>query len=107
MDATLLDPMGWRTQPTFDAVAFFGVKYPHNDLDMEDWRSRDHFWDLLRFAHQFFLRYLPFPEMRRHDDLVSLANAFPFAKEGEVTPSTCRRAARRTSTWPGCGARSK
>ena len=66
------------------SIFFFGTKYPHNDLDMEDWRSRDHFWDLMRYAHEFFERYLPFNEMRSHDQLIHPATGFVFAKEGEI-----------------------
>ena len=46
------------------SVFFFGYRYPNSDLDMEDWRSRDHFWDLQRYAHEFFINYLPFHKMR-------------------------------------------
>ncbi len=65
-------------------VFFFGYAYPDSDLDMEDWRSRDHFWDLLRYAHEFFTRYLPFQEMRHDDGLTPDPNDFVFAKPGEV-----------------------
>ncbi len=65
-------------------VFFFGYGYPDSDLDMEDWRSRDHFWDLLRYAHEFFTRYLPFHEMRHADSLTPDPLDFVFAKPGEV-----------------------
>ena len=66
------------------SVYFFGYRYPNSDLDMEDWRSRDHFWDLQRHAHQFFTRYLPFHEMTAQDDLTPAPDDFVFAKPGEV-----------------------
>jgi hypothetical protein len=65
-------------------VFFFGYAYPDSDLDLEDWRSRDHFWDLLRYAHEFFTRYLPFHEMKHADALTPDPNDYVFAKEGEV-----------------------
>jgi hypothetical protein len=66
------------------SVYFFGYEYPDSDLDMEDWRSRDHFWDLLRYAHEFFTRYLPFHEMRHADALTPNPHDFVFAKPGEL-----------------------
>jgi hypothetical protein len=65
-------------------IFFFGYEYPDSDLDLEDWRSRDHFWDLLRYAHEFFTRYLPFHEMRHDDALTPNPNDYVFAKRGEV-----------------------
>ena len=65
-------------------VFFFGYAYPDSDLDLEDWRSRDHFWDLLRYAHEFFSRYLPFHEMKHADELTADPKDYVFAKPGEV-----------------------
>ncbi|MBS1827910.1 MAG: DUF5060 domain-containing protein [Acidobacteria bacterium] len=59
------------------SVYFFGYAYPESDLDLEDWRSRDHFWDLQRHAHEFFTRYLPVAKMRPTEELV-------FAQPGDV-----------------------
>ncbi|WP_054682639.1 choice-of-anchor D domain-containing protein [Rhodothermus marinus] len=42
---------------------YFGYQRPHNDLDLEDFRSRDRLWDYTRFARQFFEEHLPFWEM--------------------------------------------
>jgi hypothetical protein len=66
------------------SVYFFGYEHPNSDLDMEDWRSRDHFWDLLRYAHEFFTEYLPFHEMRHSDALTSNPNDFVFAKANDT-----------------------
>jgi hypothetical protein len=66
------------------SVFFFGYAHPNSDLDMEDWRSRDHFWDLQRYAHEFFTRYLPFHEMKHNDGLTTGDDDFVFAKVGEV-----------------------
>jgi len=65
-------------------VFFFGYAYPNSDLDMEDWRSRDHFWDLLRYAHEFFTRHLPFVRMQSDDALSPDPDDYVFAERGEV-----------------------
>lgn len=55
-----------------------------DDLNCENFRSRDHLFDLMRHAHQFFVRYLPFWEMEPHDELLRGARGYVFAKAGEV-----------------------
>jgi hypothetical protein len=61
---------------------YFGYQYPHNDLNCEDFRSRDHLWDITGYAAQFFKKFLPFYEMASADSLVS--NGWCLAKQGEV-----------------------
>ncbi len=61
---------------------YFGYAYPHNDLNCEDWRSRDNMWNLTRIALEFFQRYLPFHEMSPSDGLVS--SGWCLAKPGSV-----------------------
>ncbi|HIJ66851.1 MAG TPA: DUF5060 domain-containing protein [Planctomycetes bacterium] len=63
---------------------YFGYEYPHNDLNCEDWRSRDSMWNLTRFALEFFHKYLPFGEMSSADNLTSSKNSFCFAKPGLI-----------------------
>jgi hypothetical protein len=63
---------------------YFGYNFAHNDLNCEDWRSRDHMWDLTRYALEFFHAHLPFPEMSHNDDLTSAKDDYCFAKAGEV-----------------------
>jgi hypothetical protein len=63
---------------------YFGYKWANNDLNCEDWRSRDHLWDLTRYALEFFHRYLPFTEMTHHDELTGAGNDYCFAKPGEI-----------------------
>ena len=63
---------------------YFGYKFAHNDLNCEDWRSRDHMWDLTRYALEFFHEYLPFTEMAHHDELTSVRNDYCFAKVGQI-----------------------
>lgn len=65
------------------SVYFFGYQYPNSDLDMEDWRSRDHFWELQHHAHHFFTSYLPLPRMRPQSNLTR-NEAWVFADPGEV-----------------------
>ncbi|MHB1037760.1 MAG: DUF5060 domain-containing protein [Pirellulales bacterium] len=61
---------------------YFGYKFPHNDLNCEDFRSRDRMWDQTRYALDFF-QQLPFARMRPADELVSGGN-WCFALEGQV-----------------------
>jgi len=61
---------------------YFGYKFPHNDLNCEDWRSRDHMWDLTRYALEFFHNYLPFNQMSPDDSLVSVG--WCLVKPGEI-----------------------
>jgi len=63
---------------------YFGYKYVHNDLNCEDWRSRDHLWDLTRYALEFFHKYLPFTEMAGHDELTSAKDDYCFVKPGQI-----------------------
>jgi hypothetical protein len=65
-------------------IFFFGYRYPHSDLDCEDWRSRDHLWDLMRHAHEFFTRHLPFHEMNHANHLTPAKDDFVFARPGSV-----------------------
>ena len=63
---------------------YFGHKFAHNDLTCEDWRSREHMWELTNYALEFFRNYLPFWEMTHNDKLASNRNAYVLAKVGEV-----------------------
>ena len=63
---------------------YFGYKYPHADLNCEDWRSRDKMWDLTRIAVQFFQTNLPFAGMTPADHLVSDRNSWCLAKEKDT-----------------------
>jgi len=66
---------------------YFGYRFPHMDLNCEDWRSRDRMWDQTRIALEFFHRYLPFQEMEPVVPPFRVAEGSPmrvFAKIGEV-----------------------
>jgi hypothetical protein len=63
---------------------YMGYEYPNNDLNCEDWRARDHMWDLTRIALDFMQEHLPFSEMHHADELTSLPTDYVFAKPGEI-----------------------
>lgn len=63
---------------------YFGYKYAHNDLNCEDWRSRDIVWDQTRYALDFFRKYLPFQDMQSADDLTDNTEEYVFAKNQTV-----------------------
>jgi Domain of unknown function (DUF5060)/Stigma-specific protein, Stig1/Putative collagen-binding domain of a collagenase len=50
---------------------YFGYQKPNNDLDCEDFRSRDAMWDQTRHAMDFFHQFLPFWEMDSADELAN------------------------------------
>ncbi len=53
---------------------YFGYDYPESDLTLQDFRSRDAFWDNCRHALQFFeANRFPFEEMGNHNELVSVS----------------------------------
>ena len=62
---------------------YFGYKYPHNDLNLEDFRSRENVWKQTRIALEFFRKHLPLEEMAHADRHVK-GEAFCFAKPGHV-----------------------
>jgi hypothetical protein len=63
---------------------YFGYKHPESDLSCQDWRSRDHLWDLTRCALEFFQKYLPFWEMKNDNAKTSADDDYCFTEEGEI-----------------------
>lgn len=63
---------------------YFGYRYPNNDLNCEDFRSRENWWKQTLIAHNFFLNNLPLAEMKAANDLVSPAGSYCLAKSGEI-----------------------
>lgn len=63
---------------------YFGYMQPPNDLNCEDWRSRDKLWDQTHIAMEFFQQHVPFAEMNSADELTTTESAYCFAKAGEV-----------------------
>jgi hypothetical protein len=62
----------------------FGYKFAHNDINLEDFRSRHEMWRQTRIAIEFFQQHLPFTEMLSADEYAQPAGVFCFAKPGEV-----------------------
>lgn len=62
---------------------YFGYQFAHNDLNMEDFRSRDRMYDYTRVALDFFRQHLPFWEMTSHDGLAG-GGAYVLARPGEI-----------------------
>lgn len=62
---------------------YFGYKNPHNDLNMEDWRSRAQMWKYTNIALDFFQQHLPFWEMNSSDDLTTAPDDYCLVKPGQ------------------------
>ncbi len=62
----------------------FGYDYAHNDINLEDFRSRDQMWRQTRIALDFFQQHLPFHQMQAHDDPELPRGNFCFARPGAV-----------------------
>lgn len=64
---------------------YFGYNHPHSDLTCQDFRTRDHWWDLARFALEFFEENnIPFWEMSGNDGLTSNKDDYCFCKPGQI-----------------------
>ncbi len=61
---------------------YFGYRFAHNDLNCESWRSREHMWDLTRYALEFFRSHLSFTRMNPHDELTSAPDDYCLAEPG-------------------------
>jgi hypothetical protein len=62
---------------------YCGYRFAHNDLNLEDFRSRDNWWKQSTIATAF-LRDFPLEEMSCRDDLVDSPGAYCLAKEEVV-----------------------
>lgn len=68
---------------------YFGYQFDENDINCEDWRSRDQSWDYCRIALGFFHdNNVPFWDMVNADELVGnpshSVSKFCFAKPGDT-----------------------
>lgn len=63
---------------------YFGANNKHNDLNTEDWRTRDRLWDLTNYAMTFFESHIPYWEMAPEHSLVNSKEAYCFRKTAEV-----------------------
>lgn len=62
---------------------YFGYRYAHNDLGLEDFRSRELWWIQSTLACRFMNNF-PLEEMRCRDELLDSPDAYCLAKEGEL-----------------------
>jgi hypothetical protein len=64
---------------------YFGYSEEQNDLNMEDWRSRDALWDYTRHAMDFYKNNnIPFWEMENGNNLTRSEKDFVFMDNGEL-----------------------
>lgn len=55
---------------------YFGYNLPENDLNAENWRSRDNMWDYNKYALEFFVdNHIPFWEMTNQNELIGNLDA--------------------------------
>lgn len=62
---------------------YFGYLYPHNDLNLEDFRSRDNWWDQSTIATEFF-KQLPVESIKNTDELINVENGYCFSNPEEI-----------------------
>ena len=63
---------------------YFGYDYANNDLNCEDFRSREKLWELTSIATRFFQEHLPVSEMQPMDGWVSPRSNYCFAKNDDL-----------------------
>ncbi len=63
---------------------YFGYKFAHNDLNLEDFRSRAAMWRQTRYAVEFFQEHLSFWEMNAADELCQTEGVYCLADSDEV-----------------------
>ena len=63
---------------------YMGYRYPHNDLNCEDWRSRDNLWNITRHALAFFQKYLPFHDMQNMNHITTSGSDYCLGKRNEI-----------------------
>lgn len=62
---------------------YFGWNKPPNDLNAEDWRSRNNMWEQTAIAHEF-LKMIPYDKMQSNDELIDNEDAYCFSLEGST-----------------------
>jgi len=62
---------------------YFGYRFPHNDLNLEDFRSRAKWWKQSTIATQFLSQF-PLEEMQSADDLVNSKGAYCLTRPGKI-----------------------
>lgn len=62
---------------------YFGYRYAHNDLGLEDFRSRERWWEQSTLATRFMQQF-PLEEMSCRDELVDVPGTYCLTSEGEL-----------------------
>src|SRR6185503_5854417 len=62
---------------------YFGYGHPNDDLDCEDFRSRENLWLITRRALDFMRAHVPFAEMAHANSLAIGNDPSVLAKRGE------------------------
>ena len=62
---------------------YFGYRFAHNDLGLEDFRSRENWWKQSTLATRF-MNLFPLEEMSCRDELINVPGAYCLAREGEL-----------------------
>lgn len=63
---------------------YFGYGHNNSDLTLQDFRSRDDWWDYTRYALEFFQESeIPFWQMQNDNEISSASNDYGFYKSGE------------------------
>lgn len=76
---------GGLTAGAWGLEYYFGYAHAHSDLTLNDFRSRDAWWDYPRYALEFFAdNQIPFWEMENANQITSTSNDFAFIKPNEV-----------------------
>ena len=63
---------------------YYGARSPNNDLNLEDWRTREGAFRWSAHARTFFERELPFWDMEAHNELTERAYEYCLARPGET-----------------------
>ena len=82
---------------------YFGYRYPHNDLNLEDFRSRENWWKQSSIATAFVKAY-PLEEMESRDELLHVKDAWCLAREGKLYLVYLPRASNARLDLTGSGA---
>jgi len=62
---------------------YFGWKYPHADLNCEDFRSRELWWEQSTIATEF-MKQFPLEEMKSTNELINTKDGFCLSKPNEL-----------------------
>lgn len=63
---------------------YFGYRFPNNDLNAEDWRSRERMWNQTRIVLEFFRSHVPLERAVPVDHLLKGADGHCLADAGRV-----------------------